>query len=87
VIDDGEEWTNSADKTVRIKINASDAMEMMIGNNSDFSDTAWVPYQQEVESYTLPGDDGEKVIFLKLRDEAGNTSRVATAKINLKRSF
>jgi hypothetical protein len=87
VIDGGEEWTNSADKTVHLKIEASDALEMMIGNDPDFSNATWVPYQQAIEGYPLPGDDGEKVIFLKLRDEAGNTSRVVTAKINLKRSF
>jgi hypothetical protein len=86
-IDDGEEWTNNTDKKVHLKINASDAMEMMIADNPDFTNASWESYQGEIAGYTLPGDDGEKILFLKLRDEAGNISRIVTAKINLKRAF
>jgi hypothetical protein len=60
---------------------------MMISNNPDFSGCSWEPYKKEIRNYVLPGDDGEKILFVKLRDEPGNVSRVVTAKINLKRSF
>ena len=60
---------------------------IMVSDNPDFNNASWEQFNTEIAGYVLPGDDGEKVIFVKLRDEAGNTSRVVTAKINLKRSF
>jgi hypothetical protein len=87
VIDGGEEWTNDKDKKVELVIDASDAQEMVISDNPDFTNSSWKPYTRKIEEYILPGEDGEKVIFVKLRDEPGNESRIASAKINLKRSF
>ncbi len=86
-INNGEEWTNSENKNVTLNIDASDATEMMISHNADFTGAAWEPFKQTIPDYTLPGDDGEKTIFIKLRDEPGNTSRTVSSKINLKRSF
>jgi len=86
-IDNGEEWTNHSEKKVSLTIDASGAQEMMIGHNPDFSGATWEPYKSGLSDYILPGEDGEKILFLKLRDEPGNVSRVVTAKINLKRSF
>lgn len=86
-INNGEEWTNDEGKKVTLNIDATDATEMMIGHNPDFTGAAWEPFKQVISNYTLPGEDGEKIIFIKLRDEPGNTSRIVSAKINLKRSF
>ena len=86
-IDGGAEWTNHPEKRVALKIEATDAQEMMIGNDPGLAGAIWQAYNAVVADYTLPGDDGEKTIFLKLRDEAGNESRISSAKINLKRSF
>jgi hypothetical protein len=86
-IDGGKEWTNDAEKKVHLNINASGAFEMQISDNPDFAGARWEPFLPEVSGYVLPGEDGEKVLFLKLRDEAGNISRTAATKINLKRSF
>ena len=86
-IDNGEEWTNNPDKKVKIKIDATDALEMMIGNSPDFGNATWESFTGEIPDYILPGEDGEKILFLKLRDEPGNISRVVSSKINLKRSF
>lgn len=86
-INKGAEWTNDAEKKVSISIDASGAEEMLIGDNADFSGSEWEPYKSELLNYVLPGEDGEKVLFLKLRDESGNVSRVVTTNINLKRSF
>ncbi len=87
LIDGGEKFTNSKDKKVRIEIKASDASEMMISNDPDFAGSSWQPFNTSIENYILPGDDGEKTIFIKLRDEAGNVSTPGSATINLKRSF
>ena len=87
MINNGEEWTNNAEKKVTLNIIAEGASEMMIASSPDFSGASWQPFKDKITDFVLPGDDGEKVLFLKLRDEPGNISRVARARINLKRSF
>jgi hypothetical protein len=86
-IDNGEEWTNREDKKVVLNIDAADALEMMISDNPEFANASWEQFKPKLQDYVLPGEDGEKTIFIKLRDEPGNVSRVVSAKINLKRSF
>ncbi len=86
-IDNGAEWTNNKEKKVLIQINADGPAEMMISNSMNFEGGKWEPYQPKLVDYELPGDDGEKTIYIRVRDEAGNISNVAHAKINLKRSF
>jgi hypothetical protein len=86
-IDRGLEWTNNADKKVLISIQGDDAAEMMISDKVSFEGADWKPYVNTIENFILPGEDGEKNLYLVLRDEAGNVSRPAHARINLKRSF
>lgn len=86
-IDEGADWTNHVDKKVTLSIDAEGANEMMIGDNPAFNNASWITFQTILAGYELPGEDGQKVLFIKLRDEAGNVSKIVTAKINLKRSF
>ncbi len=86
-IDNGAEWTNHPEKRVSLSIEAEGANEMMVSDNPEFTNSSWEPFRTTVSNYELTGDDGEKILFIKLKDEPGNISRVATAKINLKRSF
>ncbi len=86
-IDRGLEWTNNNDKKVLISIMADDAFEMMISDKVSFEGADWKPYTNTIEDFILPGEDGEKNLYLLLRDEAGNISQLAHARINLKRSF
>jgi hypothetical protein len=86
-IDDGAEWTNHPEKQVTLKIEAKDAAEMMVSDKADMSGASWQAYRNAITGYVLPGEDGEKSVYLKLRDEVGNESQVYSAKINLKRSF
>jgi hypothetical protein len=86
-INKGELWTNDPLKKVSLQVKSSGARELMIGFDQNFSDARWLPFQDEINDVILPGDDGEKKIFLRLRDEAGNISEIAEAIINLKRSF
>lgn len=86
-IDDGAEWTNHAEKKVTLSIVAEGANEMMISDKPSFKDSSWETFESTIANYELPGEDGEKVLFIKLRDEPGNVSKVVTAKIILKRSF
>ncbi len=86
IINDGSEWTNAKDKKVMLHIKAEGAKEMKISDNPGAEGGKWVLFKSTVD-YVLPGEDGQKHIYLQLRDEAGNVSAVAHAIINLKRSF
>jgi len=86
-IDGGEEWTNDSNKKVKLSIEADGATEIMISDNPNFTGASWQPYSAAIMDHILPGEDGEKIVFIKLRDEIGNVSRPASAKINLKRTF
>jgi len=35
--------------------------------------TSWEPFSRE-RKFTLPPDDGEKTVYLKVKDEAGNVA-------------
>jgi len=86
-IDGGEEWTNDSNKKVKLSIEADGATEIMISDNPTFTSANWQPFSAATIDHTLPGEDGEKIVFIQLRDEIGNVSRPASAKINLKRTF
>ena len=86
-LNDGAEWTNHAEKKVSLTIDAEGATQMAISHSTDFSNTKWEPFKETIPNFELPGEDGEKIVYLKLKDEPGNESKVAIAKINLKRTF
>lgn len=85
-IDNGAEWTNANDKKVQVTVEAKGADWMMIASEPAFQGCDWRQYQAE-SAFILPGDDGEKEVFVRLKDKAGNESPASTAKINLKRTF
>jgi hypothetical protein len=87
VIGNGQGWTNDPDKKVDLQIKAEGAHEMAIGTDPTLKSVSWEPYKSEIRNYVLPGDDGEKILFIRFRDEAGNESAVISSKVNLKRSF
>jgi hypothetical protein len=87
IVDNGQGWTNDPDKKVSLQIKASGAYEMAISTEPSPKSDSWEPFKSEVSGFVLPGDDGEKIIFIWFRDEAGNVSAVMSSKVNLKRSF
>jgi hypothetical protein len=87
VIDDGRGWTNDPDKKIVLNFNVEDANEMMISMDPGFEGAIWENFRESVKDFQLPGDDGEKVIFVRFRDKAGNISPPVSGKVNLKRSF
>lgn len=87
IINDGALWTNDANKNVKLSIDSDGASEIMISENATFTNSNWQSFSSGSIDYILSGEDGEKNIFIQLRDEAGNVSRQAGSKINLKRSF
>ena len=86
-IDNGAEWTNDTEKKVNLSIDAEGASEMIISDNPSFTNSSWESFKSAVTLFELQGEDGEKVLFIRLKDEQGNESKIATAKINLKRTF
>ncbi len=70
-INDGATHTNQ--KQVTLRISASDGMaEMQFSNDDTWSDDAWEPLADS-KVWTLPAGDGEKSVYLKLRDQDGHT--------------
>lgn len=87
VIDDGRGWTNDPDKKIVLNFKVDEASEMMISTDPSFQGAIWESYQSTIKEFKLPGEDGEKVIFVKFKDHAGNISPAISASVNLKRSF
>ncbi len=87
VIDGDAEWSNHPEKKVKLSVRAHHAAEMMISESATFENAAWQAFQGMIPDFTLSGDDGEKTLYIQLRDEAGNISQPAFDKIKLKRSF
>ncbi|MFH0901377.1 MAG: carboxypeptidase regulatory-like domain-containing protein [Pseudomonadota bacterium] len=86
----------TTEPTVSLAVAASDALaaalEMRLAVCSDSGTTiecdvplegsSWVPFQ-ELRPVTLDGGDGAKRVEVQVRDEAGNSSEVASAAITL----
>lgn len=61
---------------IQVKILATGASEMMVSNDSTFKDAKWTGYQQLIPVWLVDDVDGEKYVFVKFRDQAGNESKV-----------
>ncbi|MCS7018426.1 MAG: hypothetical protein RMJ87_12310 [Cytophagales bacterium] len=88
IVGDMTKISNDTSATVNLKISAEGAKYMMLSNTSNFYNARWEVYRTEVKNWKLgsPGDDGEKGVYVKFRDEAGNVSDIASTKIKLDRT-
>ena len=50
-----------------------DAIQLLVSNSGSFYDASWQSYSSRITWY-ISGDDGEKTIYVKYRDLAGNIS-------------
>lgn len=80
-INNGDKITT--DKGVYLTFSAIDAAEMIVANDQSFANAKWVTYQRNLHNWELAGKDGEKTVYVKFKDVAGNESEVASAKIAL----
>ncbi|MBI1976559.1 MAG: hypothetical protein HYS56_03525, partial [Candidatus Omnitrophica bacterium] len=75
-LNNGDATTTSI--TVKIDIEAEDATtsvkEMMIGNQPDFAGGRWEPFSVLKDSWQLAPVSGERTVYVKFKDEAGNES-------------
>ncbi|WP_448517927.1 hypothetical protein [Rhodoflexus sp.] len=84
-INNGAKYTTNINKLVMLKLSVQDATEMMISNNKDFKDAKWQRYESYLYNWKLDGDDGEKYVYVKYRDRAGNETQPVLASIILDR--
>lgn len=84
-INRGDTITNQPNKVVILGPKARGADFMMLSNSSDFSSARWQRYSDVNMSYILAGEDGQKTVYIKYKDNAGNISEVKTATIKLDR--
>ena len=84
IIEQGREYTNS--KNVYLSFTAtSEADLMQLSSDSTFVETGWEKFSNN-KSFELTGEDGEKSVFAKFRNFAGNeTINIASDKIILDR--
>ncbi len=61
-------YTNK--RTVNLFLQADQATQMIVKGWDE-----WMPYKSQI-SYDLPGSEGLKRIYVKFRDDAGNTSNI-----------
>lgn len=71
--------TYAASRSVTLTLTGQDTGtgidQVMISNDSDFSDTSWISYTTWVD-WTLSSGDGIKTVYARFRDRAGNMSEV-----------
>ena len=75
-------WMNwgaekTVSRTVTLSLNATDATEMLISNLADFAGANWEPYKTS-KYWTLSAGDGEKIVYVKYRDENYNESSIVS---------
>ncbi|MEH0156620.1 hypothetical protein V6R21_20925 [Limibacter armeniacum] len=82
IINKGKRYIESNTKQP-IQLFVQGATEMMVSNNESFSGADWQPYRQIVPTWTFTEGDGEKTVYVKFRDQAGNESEVYFASVKL----
>jgi len=80
LINGGASFTKTS--TVHLTLAAEEATEMLVSNDPAFAGASWMPLADSL-SWTLPWGDGEKNIFAKFRDAAGNETATLKAVITL----
>lgn len=85
IINNKEKYCTNIDKYVNLQLSVKDAKEMIISNSENFEDAEWQPYNFFYQNWVLDGDDGEKKVWVKFRDEAENETMPIFSSIMLDR--
>jgi len=80
LINNGATSTNAREVTLTASV--TDANYMMIGNDAAFTDGVWETYALS-KKWSLVGNNGSKVLYVKFKDNAVNTSGTVSAKIEM----
>ncbi len=77
-----------ADRRVTLTLSATDAAPssgityVMVSNDASFTGASWVPYSQTKSWWLTPGD-GQKTVYYRIKDKAGNISSAYQDSIGL----
>jgi len=82
VIEGGAAYTARRAVMLALYTNDTDVSEMQIGADRGLSGIAWEPYAQ-ARGWVLSEGDGEKTVYARFRDRAGQSSDIASAIIRL----
>jgi len=66
-------YANQAAAVLQLAAEDEGPLEMLVSGHADFRDAAWKPFQASLP-YDLGEGDGEKTVYAKFRDAAGNES-------------
>ncbi|WP_448518619.1 hypothetical protein [Rhodoflexus sp.] len=83
VINDGAKYAENPDRFVDLKLSAKGAVFMMISNNLNFAGARWEPFREYYPKWRLAGDNGEKTVYVRFKDEYGNETGIVKASIIL----
>ncbi|MGF1532269.1 MAG: hypothetical protein ACFCUI_01090 [Bernardetiaceae bacterium] len=72
LINAGDEISRHLDGYVELSLKAEDATMMLISNSKDFKNAQWQAYEELITDWRLAGPNGEKTVYVKFRDDAGN---------------
>lgn len=82
VINGGAKYAEDPDKFVELKLSAKGALFMMISNHLNFTGARWEPFRETVK-WKLIGENGEKTVYVRFKDEYGNETGIVKASIIL----
>jgi hypothetical protein len=81
LINEGKPFVNKHE--VDLSLKADEATEMMVANDRHFTPPAhWEPFSP-TKKWVLTGRDGEKTLYVRFKDQAGNATSPISAKILL----
>ena len=79
----GKKYCTDINAYTDVWLSARGAKEMAISQDKNFKDSEWIPYTHVIEDYILIGEDGEKQVFAKFRDNADNETLPIVASVIL----
>ncbi|MGK7396299.1 MAG: hypothetical protein ACNS62_17100 [Candidatus Cyclobacteriaceae bacterium M3_2C_046] len=90
IIDQGSKYTRQPDGKVKLQLRSAESpagFHMLISHTASFESSQKLPFKPEIGSWQLDAAaDGAKQVYVKLIDQAGNTSRAGEALIQLDRT-
>ena len=85
ILNKGQEATNNFDGVVLAQVRAKEAILMQVSNTADYRNARWIGYTELNFDWKLAGGDGDKVVYVRFQDKAGNISESVSDKIRLDR--
>jgi hypothetical protein len=85
LVNDGAEITRHPDGFVELSLTAEDADMVIISNDKTFRGARWIPFEgptsMTITDWKLLEGNGEKAVFVKFKDSAGNETEIFTDNI------